>query len=126
VFASRLKQRLRQGARLIVIDPRTIGLVRSPHIAADVHLQLRPGTNVAVINALAHVVVTEGLTRDDYVRDRCEADSYAKWKKFIAEPRNSPEATESITGVPAALVRGAARLYASVPNVRHLLRPRRD
>jgi formate dehydrogenase major subunit len=116
VFASRLKQRLRQGARLIVIDPRTIGLVRSPHIAADVHLQLRPGTNVAVINALAHVVVTEGLTRDDYVRDRCEADSYAKWKKFIAEPRNSPEATESITGVPAALVRGAARLYASVPN----------
>ena len=116
VFASRLKQRLRQGARLIVIDPRTIGLVRSPHIAADVHLQLRPGTNVAVINALAHVVVTEGLTRDDYVRDRCEADSYAKWKKFIAEPRNSPEATASITGVPAALVRGAARLYASVPN----------
>ncbi|HEU5257992.1 MAG TPA: formate dehydrogenase subunit alpha [Vicinamibacterales bacterium] len=116
VFASRLKQRLRQGARLIVIDPRTIGLVRSPHIAADVHLQLRPGTNVAVINALSHVVVTEGLTRDDYVRDRCEADSYAKWKKFIAEPRNSPEATESITGVPAALVRGAARLYASVPN----------
>jgi formate dehydrogenase major subunit len=116
VFASRLKQRLRQGARLIVIDPRTIGLVRSPHIAADVHLQLRPGTNVAVINALAHVVVTEGLTRDDYVRDRCEADSYAKWKKFIAEPRNSPEATESMTGVPAALVRGAARLYASVPN----------
>ena len=116
VFASRLKQRLRQGARLIVIDPRTIGLVRSPHIAADFHLQLRPGTNVPVINALAHVVVTEGLTRDGYVRDRCEADSYAKWKKFIAEPRNSPEATESITGVPAALVRGAARLYASVPN----------
>jgi len=116
VFASRLKQRLRQGARLIVIDPRTIGLVRSPHIAADVHLQLRPGTNVAVINALAHVVVTEGLTRDDYVRDRCEADSYAKWKKFIAEPRNSPEATESMTGVPAALVRSAARLYATVPN----------
>jgi len=116
VFASRLKQRLRQGARLIVIDPRTIALVRSPHIAADFHLQVRPGTNVAVINALAHVVVTEDLTSDGYVRDRCEADSYAKWKKFIAEPRNSPEATESITGVPAALVRGAARLYASVPN----------
>jgi len=116
VFASRLKQRLREGAKLIVIDPRTIGLVRSPHIAADYHLQLRPGTNVAVINALAHVVVAEGLTRDGYVGERCEPESYRKWKTFIAEARNSPEATESITGVPAALVRGAARLYASAPN----------
>jgi len=106
VFASRLKQRMRQGAKLIVIDPRTIGLVRAPHIEADYHLQLRPGTNVAVINALAHVIVTDGLTRESYVGERCEPDSYRKWKAFIAEPRNSPEAAESITGVPAAIVRG--------------------
>jgi formate dehydrogenase major subunit len=116
VFASRIKKRLRQGARLIVADPRTIGLVRQPHIGADFHLQLRPGTNVALMNAMAHVVVTEGLTKESYVDQRCEVDSYLKWKTFVAEPRNSPEATESITGVPAALVRGAARLYATAGN----------
>ena len=58
VFASQLKRRLRQGAKLIVIDPREIALVRTPHIEAAFHLQLRPGTNVAVMNALAHVIVT--------------------------------------------------------------------
>jgi len=116
VFASQMKRRLREGARLIIADPREIDLVRTPHIQADYHLQLRPGTNVALFNALAHVVVTEGLTREDYVNDRCETDSYLKWKTFVAEERNSPEATEAVTGVPAALVRGAARLYAQGPN----------
>jgi formate dehydrogenase major subunit len=116
VFASQMKRRLRQGAKLIVVDPRVIGMVRTPHVQADYHLQLKPGTNVAVINALAHVVVTEGLAQDDYVAGRCEPDSYRKWKSFIADPKNSPEATESATGVPAALVRGAARLYASGGN----------
>src|SRR5690606_11366560 len=61
VFASQMKRRLREGARLIVIDPRRIDLVQSPHIKADYPLALRPGTNVAIINAMAHVVVTEGL-----------------------------------------------------------------
>jgi formate dehydrogenase major subunit len=116
VFASQMKRRLRQGAKLIVLDPRTTGIVHSPHIQADYHLKLQPGTNVAVVNALAHVIVTEGLTKDDYVAERCEADSYAKWKKFIAEPRNSPEATEGASGVPAADVRAAARLYPAAPN----------
>ncbi len=116
VFASQLKRRLRQGAQLIVADPREIGLVRAPHVAADIHLPLRPGTNVALMNALAHVVVTEGLTKDAYVAARCEADSYAKWKAFVAEARNSPEASEAITGVPAANVRAAARRYANAGN----------
>ena len=116
VFASQMKRRLRQGAKLIIVDPRQTGLVRSPHVEADEHLQLKPGTNVALLNALAHVVVTEGLTREAYVAQRCELESYAKWKAFVAEPRNSPEATESITGVPAARVRRAARIYAGVPN----------
>ena len=75
VFASQLKRRLRQGAKLIIADPREIGLVRAPHVAADIHLPLKPGTNVALLNALAHVVVTEGLTKDAYVAERCEADS---------------------------------------------------
>jgi len=116
VFASQMKRRLRQGAKLIVADPRVIGLVHSPHAQADYHLRLRPGTNVALINALAHVIVTEGLTRDDYVAERCEADSYARWKAFVAEPRNSPEQSEQFTGVPAADVRASARLYARGPN----------
>ncbi len=116
VFASQMKRRLRQGAKLIIADPRETGLVRSAHVEADEHLQLKPGTNVALMNALAHVVVTEGLTREAYVAERCETDSYAKWKAFVAEPRNSPEATESITGVPAERVRRAARLYAKAPN----------
>ena len=116
VFASRMKQRLRQGAKLIVVDPRVIGMVHSPHIEANYHLQLRPGTNVGIINALAHVVVTEGLTKDTYIAERCEADSYEAWKKFVSELRNSPEAMESITGVPAATVRSAARLYAKATN----------
>ena len=116
VFASHMKRRLREGAKLIVADPRATGLVKSPHIAADFHLQVRPGTNVALFNAISHVVVTEGLTKDDYINERCEADSYRKWKAFVAEARNSPEATESITGVPAHLVRGAARLYATGGN----------
>src|SRR5690606_6973202 len=115
-FGSQLKRRLRQSAKLIVIDPREIELVRAPHIAADYHLQLRPGTNVAIINALAHVIVTEGLTKDDYIESRCEVDSYRRWKEFVADPKNSPEAVADITGVPASLVRGAARLYATGGN----------
>jgi formate dehydrogenase major subunit len=116
VFASQMKRRLRQGAKLIVVDPRATGIVKSPHIEADYHLSLRPSTNVAVINAMAHVIVTEGLTKDQYVAERCEADSYLKWKAFVAQPRNSPEALEGITGVAAELVRGAARLYATGGN----------
>ncbi len=72
VFGSRLKRRLREGAKLIVIDPRKIELVSSPHITADYHLPVRPGTNVTILNALAHVVVNEGLEARDYIEERCE------------------------------------------------------
>ncbi|HEY6894812.1 MAG TPA: formate dehydrogenase subunit alpha [Rhodanobacteraceae bacterium] len=116
VFASQMKRRLRQGAKLIVIDPRRIDLVRTPHIKADHHLKLKPGTNVAMITSLAHVIVTENLVDEAFVRERCEIDSFEKWRKFVAEERNSPEAMESVTGVPAAEVRAAARLYATGGN----------
>lgn len=116
VFAARMKRRLRQGARLIVIDPRRIDLVQSPHIRAAHHLQLRPGTNVAVINALAHVVITEGLTAGAFVAERCDAASFAQWREFIARPEHAPEATEAFTGVPAGDLRAAARLYATGGN----------
>ncbi len=121
VFASRLKQRLRgkpgvAGARLIVIDPRRTDIVRSPHIEADHHLALRPGTNVAVLTAMAHVIVTEALADEAFIRERCDWSEYVDWAAFIAEARHSPEATEALTGVPAAEVRGAARLYAGGGN----------
>src|SRR5262245_38782897 len=112
VFASRMKQRLRQGAKLIVIDPREIALVKTPHVKADYRLPVRPGTNGALFNAIAHVIVTEGLTKEQYVADRCETDSYNKWKAFVADDKNSPENTAASTGVDPQVVREAARLYA--------------
>jgi len=116
VFASQMKRRLRQGAKLIVVDPRSIDIVRTPHVQADYHLKLKPGTNVALVTALAHAIVTEGLVDEEFVRTRCEADAFAKWRAFVSEQRNSPEAMESVTGVPAAQVRAAARLYATGGN----------
>ncbi len=116
VFGSQMKRRLREGAKLVVVDPREIDLVRSPHIQADYHLKLRPGTNVAMANSLAYVIVTEGLTDDAFANERCDPAEYAAWKKFISQEHHSPEAMEAVTGVPAELVRGAARLYASAGN----------
>ncbi|MCA9830914.1 MAG: formate dehydrogenase subunit alpha [Dehalococcoidia bacterium] len=116
VFASRMKRRLREGARLIVIDPRRIDLVKSAHVEAEYHLPLRPGTNVAVINAMAHVVVTEGLVNEAFVTQRCDLAAFNRWREFIQDPRHSPESVESITGVPAADLRAAARLYATGGN----------
>ena len=116
VFASRLKKRLRAGARLIVIDPRRIELVRTTHVEADYHLALKPGTNVAILNAIAHVVVTEGLVAEAFVRERCDWDNFQTWARFVAEPRHSPEATAEVTGVDPDGLRAAARLYAKAGN----------
>ena len=116
VFASRMKKRLREGARLIVADPRRIDLVRTPHVEADVHLPLLPGTNVALVTSLAHVIVTEGLTNEAFIRDRCDPEDYRAWAAFVSDPRHAPEATASYTGVDPALVRQAARLYATGGN----------
>ncbi|MEX2254715.1 MAG: formate dehydrogenase subunit alpha [Acidimicrobiia bacterium] len=116
VFASRMKRRLRSGAELVVADPRQIDLVRTPHIQAAYHLQLLPGTNVALVNSLAHVVITEDLVDHDFVAARCDPESFERWRAFIAAPEHSPEANEAHTGVPAADVRGAARLYANARN----------
>ena len=116
VFGSQMKRRLREGAKLIVADPRRIDLVRTPRVKAEHHLKLKPGTNVALVNALAHVIVTEGLVKEDFVRERCDMESFDKWRNFVADARHSPEDSEAITGVPAATMRAAARLYASGGN----------
>ena len=116
VFASRMKKRLKAGARLIVIDPRKIELVDAPHVKADFHLPLKPGTNVAMLSAIAHVIATEGLMDMEFIRQRCEEKAFLQWRDFVSLPENSPEAMEEVTGVPASLVRGAARLYATGGN----------
>jgi formate dehydrogenase major subunit len=116
VFASRLKRRLREGAKLIVADPRRIELVSGPHVRADHHLALRPGSNVAFINAMAHVIVKEGLEDAAFIEARCETEPYLKWREFISGEQNSPEVTERITGIPASELRAAARLFAEAGN----------
>ncbi|MFN2099666.1 formate dehydrogenase subunit alpha [Altererythrobacter sp. MF3-039] len=116
VFASRLKKRLREGAKLIVIDPRRIDLVRMPHVEASHHLPLQPGTNVAVLTAMAHVIVTEGLANEDFIRERCDVEAYEDWARFVSDERHSPEMLEPVTRVPAEELRGAARLYATGGN----------
>ncbi len=117
VFGSLMKRRLREGAKLIVADPRAIDLVEnSPHIRADYHLNLRPGSNVALISALAHVVVTEGLVKEDFVKERCEWDSFVAWRDFVAKPENSPESLAKDLGLDPQKVREAARLFATGGN----------
>jgi formate dehydrogenase major subunit len=116
VFASRMKRRIREGAKLIIIDPRRIDLVKTAHVNADYHLQLRPGTNVAVINAISHVIVTDGLLKQDFIDQRCDKKAFDQWKSFVELPENSPEALEAETSVPAQVIRDAARLFATGGN----------
>jgi formate dehydrogenase major subunit len=116
VFGSMMRRRLREGAELIVADPRHIDLLKTPHLKHAQHLPLRPGTNVALINAMAHVVVTEGLEDMAFVEKRCEMESYNAWREFIKEERHSPEAVADVTGIPADVIRKAAITYAKAEN----------
>ncbi|MFD1882611.1 formate dehydrogenase subunit alpha [Paracoccus pacificus] len=116
VFASRLRRRMRQGAKVIVIDPRRIDILESPHMAGGMHLPLRPGTNVAVLTAIAHVIAAEGLYDEAFIRARCDWDEFAAYRAFLLDPRHAPEEVEKTSGVPADLIRQAARQYAAAPN----------
>ena len=126
VFASRMKRRLKEGARLIVADPRRIDLVRMPHVEADYHLALTPGTNVALLTAMAHVVVTEGLVDEDFVRARCDWDEFQEWAAFVARPDHSPEASAEHTGVDPGDGAGGGAALRDRGERRDLLRPRGD
>ncbi len=116
VFASRLRKRLRQGAGLIVIDPRRIDLLETAHRGEARHLALRPGTNVAVLTAMAHVIVTEKLYDAAFIAERCEQDAWEDYAEFVSAPDYAPEAVAELTGVPAEALREAARAYAAAPN----------
>ena len=113
VFASQMKRRLRKGAKLIIADPRAIDLVRTPHIEAAHHLQLKPGANVALINALAHAAAKENLLDLKFVEERCDLQSFNEWLAFIKREENSPEKVAEIAGVAAEEIVAAARLYAT-------------
>ncbi len=116
VFGSRMKRRLREGAKLIVADPREIDLVRSPHVQADYHLQLRPGHQCGADQLLGACSGHRRAGRREVRRRALRTRPLQRWKDFVSEPKNSPEAMESVTGVPARLVRGAARLFATGGN----------
>jgi formate dehydrogenase major subunit len=105
VIGARVIQAHRRGTPLIVIDPRRTELAR----LADLHLQLRPGTNVALLNGMGHVIVEEGLIDRTFTSARTQG--LEDWIKAVAG--YTPEETERITGVPARLVREAGRRYAS-------------
>jgi len=99
------------------VDPREIDLVNnSVHIKADYHLKLKPGTNVATINAISHVIAQEGLMDETFIQERCEPDAFKFWHDFIIDEKNSPETLESETGIPASTIRQAARLFAQEKN----------
>ncbi|MFT3744469.1 MAG: formate dehydrogenase subunit alpha [Pyrinomonadaceae bacterium] len=103
---ARIKQAvIKNGARLIVIDPRKTELTKY----ADVHLQLRPGTNILMFNALAHAIIDENLTDPEFIAKR--VDEYEEFKAFVAD--YSPEAVSERCGVDADLIREAARIYAT-------------
>lgn len=103
VTGARIKQAVLAGAKLVVVDPRRTELAQ----LADVHLQLRPGSNVPLFNAMAAVLVEEDLLDRRFLAERTEG--FEDFAKFIVAQR--PELTEPLTGIPAELVRQAARLY---------------
>src|SRR2546421_12945588 len=99
-----MKKAVRKGATLVVADPRKIWLTK---IAAR-HLQLRPGTDVWLLNALMHVILEEGLQDSDYIREHTEG--FEAVAEVVA--RYTPEEAERVTGVPAEDIRWTARAYA--------------
>jgi len=105
VAATRIKKGLARGARLVVADPRKIRLAE----IADLHLQLKVGTDAALLLGMAHVIAREGLVDEGFIRERTTEAEH-----FLAHVREfTPEWAESITGVPAADIERAALMYAA-------------
>ncbi|MFO0828772.1 MAG: formate dehydrogenase subunit alpha [Phycisphaerales bacterium] len=105
VIGAKIKQAALRGAALVVIDPREIELARY----ADVHLQLWPGTNVALFNALAKVIIEERLYDATYVNGRCEG--FDALQAFLGG--QSLEELSRVTHVPGEKIRAAARVIAT-------------
>ncbi len=105
IIAMEMKRARQRGAKLIVADPRRIWLAQF----ADLHLQLKPGTDVWLLQAMAHVIVTENLV------DRAFIEKHTSNFDAVAENvlKYTPEEAEKVTGVPAEDIRTAARWYAT-------------
>jgi formate dehydrogenase major subunit len=116
VFGSRVLKRVREGAKLIVVDPRETEMVDTPHAGAQHHLKLRPGTNVALLTAFAYVIVDEGLLDEAFIAERCESQAFSDWREFVSRPENSPEMLAQVIGVSSTQLRAAARDYATGKN----------
>jgi formate dehydrogenase major subunit len=108
VFGAAIKRALKRGATLIVADPRRIELAAKAHI----HLQMLPGTDVALLNAMLNHVLAAGLEDRAFIAARTH--DFEKVREAVAP--YTPERAETMTGVPAALIRRAAELYARGPN----------
>lgn len=115
VVGSRMRARLREGAGVIVLDPRETDILSTPHMGAKWHLPLRPGTNVAVVTSLAYVIVKEKLYDEAFIREKCDWDEFLEYMEFVADPRHSPGEVEKLSQVPAHLIYEAARAYAAAP-----------
>ena len=105
VVANRMIKAYRKGAKIIVADPRRVPMVKF----AEVFLRIRPGTDIALLNGMAHVIVKEGLHNGEFIREKTEG--FEEWKKSIEE--YTPQRAEEITGAPKEDIIKAARLYGS-------------
>ncbi len=105
VIANRMIKARRKGAKIIVADPRKVPMVKF----ADIHLQIRPGSDIALINSIANVIVSEGLQNNEFIQEKTEG--FDAWKKSIET--FTPDYGEKITGVPKKDIIRAARLYGS-------------
>src|SRR5712671_3622185 len=104
VAATYLKNAAKRGAKLIVMDPRGQSLSRHAHL----HLQFKPGSDVAMLNAMLHTIITEGLTDQQYIAGYTEG--FDELRERIKE--FAPEKMAAICGIPADTLREVARLYA--------------
>lgn len=101
---------------LIVIDPRKTEVAKSPHVLAKYHLRPLPGTNVILLNAMAHTILKESLIKDKFIKERCNIESFNFWRNFIMDESNSPETASKICNIKEGDIKNAARFYASAKN----------
>jgi predicted molibdopterin-dependent oxidoreductase YjgC len=95
----------RKGAKIIVADPRIVPMVKF----ADTFLRMRPGTDIALLNCIAHVIIEDGLQNKEFIKEK--AEGFEEWKRSLKE--FTPEHAEKITGIPKEDIIKAARLYGS-------------
>ncbi len=105
VVANQMIKAWREGARIIVADPRKVPMTKF----AELFLKLRPGTDIALLNGLAHVIVNEGLANEEFISE--QTAGYEEWKKSLNDFK--PNAVEKIAGIPKDDITRAARIYGS-------------